>query len=552
MLKFKRFIIALVFSSCIIGFVFFAEKFGLATTVYKLVLVDSLTDGTSTSLNGIHSSTSGLPNNAFAFSMLSGTSIIQMWKYDSGATGSNQTTTHPFTVIPADFPSTGLWTEQSVSFSTGYVSGTSGVLTGVWDLSGASVSLNTPTDSSHAATKKYVDDNAVSGLSGDTEAGVPTGLWDFTGGTINFNATDMEAALEAVLDIEDIQSGTSRIFDKTGDATLMTNWDTAYGWGDHSTAGYISGTTDHSVLHAPGGDWDISGSYVSGQTDEGNWNMSGVSFSINTPTDNSHAVNKAYVDAQDHTDPTTLAELADSGTSKTVNSSPSGNSNYPVVSNGENYVAIDPGSARTALGLAIGSDVQAYDANILSGDTNAGSPTGTWDFTGGTIIFTATDMEAALETVLDIDQLQSGVSDIFDKTGDAALIATFATLEVNGSILGGVSPFRTYSGASIVGLELAGGVVDYVDTAYGGVTIPYRSGSTEVVNINVPLGSGLTVFTEQQAAGDRILDGSSWGSKIYCVPGTVGNMVTLRNVYISGVSDAFWQVVGKVGIWTVE
>lgn len=113
MIKLKRFIVGVFVIALIIGGAWYVPKTGLAATVYKIWFPDSLTDGAATSLDGIHSSTSGLPNNAMAISMLSGTSLVQFWKYDSGATGSNNTTTHPYTVIPADLPTTGLWTEQA-------------------------------------------------------------------------------------------------------------------------------------------------------------------------------------------------------------------------------------------------------------------------------------------------------------------------------------------------------------------------------------------------------------------------------------------------------
>jgi len=132
----------------------------------------------------------------------------------------------------------------------------------------------------------------------------------------------------------------------------------------------------------------------------------------------------------------------------------SGTSDQFLAHNGTNWVVVDPSSSREALGVVIGTDVQAWDADLddladgtlskskvedsgnwdtaygwgdhsvegyLSGDTEAGTPTGIWDFTGGTINFTATDMEADLEAVLDIEDLQSGTSRVFDKSTDTII-----------------------------------------------------------------------------------------------------------------------------------
>ena len=58
-----------------------------------------------------------------------------------------------------------------------------------------------------------------------------------------------------------------------------------------------------------------------------------------------------------------LSVYTDSGTSKTVNSTPSGNSNYIVGSDGENWVGINPGSFPESVSLEIGTDTQAYNAD---------------------------------------------------------------------------------------------------------------------------------------------------------------------------------------------
>lgn len=45
---------------------------------------------------------------------------------------------------------------------------------------------------------------------------------------------------------------------RTITATKVSQWETAYGWGDHSTKGYLTGVTDISALLKAGGAWQIT------------------------------------------------------------------------------------------------------------------------------------------------------------------------------------------------------------------------------------------------------------------------------------------------------
>jgi len=71
------------------------------------------------------------------------------------------------------------------------------------------------------------------------------------------HATEHESGGADEMQLSDMASGTSDIMDKTGDAGMIANWNTAYGWGDHGAVGYLTGTTDHHVLHEAGGAWEL-------------------------------------------------------------------------------------------------------------------------------------------------------------------------------------------------------------------------------------------------------------------------------------------------------
>ena len=121
----------------------------------------------------------------------------------------------------------------------------------------------------------------------------------------------------------------------------------------------------------------------------------------------------------------------------------------------------------------------------------------------------------------------------------------------DGSILGGVSAYKVYSGNTIPPSALGGGIVDYDSSTIGGVTLPYLSGGTAFVTIVDMLGSGVTVFTERRDANNGgLFNRPNWGNRIWTAPGSVGNMVILRE-YTSGVSPSVWHAIRTVGTWTV-
>lgn len=121
MIKWTRFIIGILVVIIIFAGAVIIPKTGVAAVVYKLWLCDALTGGTATSLDGIHSGNSDVPNGAFAMIIpaISGVSYIQFFRFNSGATETENTTTHPYQVVPDNLPEYGVWEEVS-SVSTWY------------------------------------------------------------------------------------------------------------------------------------------------------------------------------------------------------------------------------------------------------------------------------------------------------------------------------------------------------------------------------------------------------------------------------------------------
>ena len=79
------------------------------------------TSGQSRYLDAINSGNSNLAHGDYAIFLDGAVSEFSTFLYNSGATGGNATAFHPYTVVPYDDPSTGLWTEVYVTSVSGYV-----------------------------------------------------------------------------------------------------------------------------------------------------------------------------------------------------------------------------------------------------------------------------------------------------------------------------------------------------------------------------------------------------------------------------------------------
>jgi hypothetical protein len=123
-------------------------------------------------------------------------------------------------------------------------------------------------------------DHATTSFKWKTESGAVTSVNGQTG--------------VVTLDTDDVSEGSSNLYytDARADARItaagitsakVTNWDTAYGWGDHSTAGYLTAETSHADVLVDG-DFASQGIMLRG--------ASAGSYSI--LTDNSANWNTAY------------------------------------------------------------------------------------------------------------------------------------------------------------------------------------------------------------------------------------------------------------------
>jgi hypothetical protein len=88
-----------------------------SATIKKLWICDGLTGGTSTYLDGINSATAGLPNHALAMVMDqsagSGVSEILFMIFETGVSAAENTSTHPYIIMPDNQPDSGVWVELS-------------------------------------------------------------------------------------------------------------------------------------------------------------------------------------------------------------------------------------------------------------------------------------------------------------------------------------------------------------------------------------------------------------------------------------------------------
>lgn len=229
--------------------------------------------------------------------------------------------------------------------------------------------------------------------------------------------------------------------------------------------------------------------------------LSGNSSSVTTPTDNSHAVNKKYHDDNSVGSTVSSSEIDwDSGVSLPWVADVSGgvSDQFIGVNSGGTPVLLSPASAREALSLVPGTDVQVYDADTAKTDTAQ-----QWSVT-----------------------------------------QTLQDLTAN-SIQGGISKYPVETGTTLTGIMLAGGAVYWMSATPGGVSLPAASGNTMFALIKDAYGAGVTIFAQNNGAISEVIhEEGSWGNSLFLPGGNMGGQIAITSVD-SGASQ-FWDVIGKV------
>lgn len=275
----------------------------------------------------------------------------------------------------------------------------------------------------------------------------------------------------------------------------------------------------------------------------------------------------------------TLFQVDDSGVSMLVVeindiNSESGTSNDVLVraSTGIKWESGD--SARTALGLAIGTNVQAYndDLDSLSGVGNDKIfySDGTGGITelaiGASGLYLVSQGAGSAPTWSTASVETGGSGATFFGTDDlnAATVGSGGTVWIVGADIietsasgnsvfveiradGGATKYFMYSAVTATGGMLAGGILYWDSIDEGGVSLEAISSNTPYFVFKDIGGGGVSIYVEE----DDVLYGSTWGTILWVPPDNIGHQIALT-ANTTGTST-FWDVIGRIGDnWNID
>ena len=299
------------------------------------------------------------------------------------------------------------------------------------------LSIGEPTKDSHAATKKYVDDE-INGLlpkNNPTYTGLLSGENAAFSGTVTVAtpAAEGEAANKSYVDTA-VKAAKTEL---EGDISAVQQTVTELGEDVSSVQGTVSGfeseieTLTQAVSNIANGNTSLPYIKNVGDTVEGDYTFNGK-VNINQPTDNANATNKEYVDTKDTAldqkinkivnGTTTLGYIKNTGgtatgaydfTGATINvSQPSSDNNVANKKYVDTKVATIQGSGGSGVSYTQGNGITISPENAISINLNQNKANGLKIDSDGLSLENASSTQSGAMSAIDKQNLDAAIQDI--------------------------------------------------------------------------------------------------------------------------------------------